>query len=263
SMTATVTPVTPVAPAVVTEQTAEVGPVAAARRFYNWYLGERLPRAEAELGQATPMPMDMMTDAMRAQIEAIQDPVVCGPGRPASVELFAAGQVGDEAQVVAHIFYSGTALPVNAQVDLIRVSDAWQVDSVACTLEVDTVAELVFARYAHFVQLDQRAGAADLERFADDWDFAWNRYVTTSLQQQQIALNQAEDLNFDPFLCTQDVPAHLNAEVVQRSDVDATVALTGYYTAEEETFTGELLLEAELLNTDDGWKVNVVSCVSH
>lgn len=252
---------TPNRPDVVIRDGPSTAPLEIAREFYFWYLA-----AYRVNGPVTerPIPFGLMTGAMLDQIQEAQaelpDPILCDPGLPTLVEVFAAGQRDARASVVAHLQFPGRPVPTDVQVDLEQRNDRWLVHATDCDLDPTTTAELVFSRYGYYIQREQRIGA-EVERFADDWAFPWGRYLTTNLLEQQIRLDPAE-LGFDPFLCAHDIPAHVHAEVVAESDSDATIILSGFYASGPETIDQVPLLEAELLNTDDGWKMNVVSCIA-
>ena len=236
-------------------------PLEIAREFYFWYLA-----AYRVNGPVTerPIPFGLMTGAMLDQIQEAQaelpDPILCDPGLPTLVEIFATGQKDAQATAVAHLQFPGRPVPTDVQIDLEQRNDRWLVHATHCDLDPTTTAELVFSRYGYFIQREQRIGA-EIERFADDWAFPWNRYMTTNLLEQQMRLNPAE-LSLDPFLCAQDVPSRFHAEAVAESDINATVILSGFYPSGPESFEEVPLLEAELLNTEDGWKMNVVTCIA-
>lgn len=253
------TPTTSQASVTIRDETTPV-PVEVVKAFYDWYLsGYRAATDEA--GRA--VPLGVMTGNMFDQIQSSQgatnEALVCASGDPTSIALYPAGMGQGEARVVAFAQVTGMPVPRDVQVDLIQRDGQWLVDGVRCDLTPQATAEVVFTRYGYFMQAEQLE-ADPVERFADDWDFPWGRYITGQFLEQQAESDG--DLRFDPFLCAQDVPAYVRAEIVAETDIDATVAVSGSYPSGDGTYTESQLLEAELLATADGWKLNVVSCVS-
>lgn len=249
-------PPTPAGPTVTTQDDDSPVPVATVREFLTWYLAG----FERATGDERAVPLGLITGSMLDVIQADNTgPVLCTRERPLSVEVHAAGMSDDSARTVAYVSAPGRMIPQDVQIDLVRRDGRWLVDTIQCELSARTTAELVYTRYGHYIQQAQHADEP-VERFADDWDFAWNRYLTGPFLERQIALNDT-DLPVDPFFCAQDVPAYVHAETVAESNLEVTVAVSGFYPAGDDSYQRRLLLEAELLNTADGWKINVVSCV--
>jgi hypothetical protein len=241
-------------------------PRGVAEDFYRWYLAYSRETGNPLVDKAYRDYAYLTEDLIARADAALEkrelgsgDPFLCAQDRPMSFEVSEVVTADETASVLVREFFGGSTREM--ALALVKVGEQWMIDAITCEAGPDVVAELLYNTFVTYKRYDLENG---IERvtLADWGGHPWMAYIAEGLLFDLTEVyRRGETLPADPFLCAQDLPEWVGAEIVEGGEGGAVVRVSGSYPAGPESYERYDLAELEMARAEDGtWQIAAISC---
>ncbi len=199
-------------------------------------------------------------DEQVAAGQLMADPLLCAQDVPMGVSADAAMVAEETATVIVHQFFSGNPEPRDILVSLGRGAEGWQIESITCQVPPEAIAAHFYRLYSIFARHDLETGGE--RQPLTDWGYRWvTEYLSEGLLRQlSEGFASGEPRQADPVLCAQNIPARIEATVVESAADRAVVLVSGQYPSGPDSYESYPLATVELAQTEGRWAITAITC---
>ena len=255
------------APVSAQEATGAANPANAVQEFYLWYLGQARrgnPVVDGAYRESAYLSAHLIdaVDSLVAEADPDYgigyDPFLCAQDVPERFSFEVLKRAEGQAVVALSAFFGGNPRAHNSTLRVVEEGSAWVIDEIDCVDNVTPqgVAESFYQWYLAYSQPDETGAIKNplVDRAYRDYPYLSDALIA----EVDALLNRmaGQPGGYDPFLCAQDVPERVTADLIDEPGKAATVIVHEY-------FSGNLAPKrvlVELTGAPAAWEIDGIVC---